>query len=141
MLPRIDGEFGVVGEPKLRFSAKGNGVFSARIVAKDRVRDQNGVWADGEPCFLDLVLFGMGAENAAESILSGDTIVVSGKLQMREWTNDQGEKRTSYQIVADSIGMSMKWNPAPSQKKDRATEKPQTAAEQNWGPENLTPPF
>lgn len=110
MLPTINGEFGIVADPDLRFSDKGSAWLKLRGIAKDRVRDASGTWSDGDPLFIDIVT-NNGAENLYDSIVKGDTIIVSGKLKQREYEKD-GEKRTVMEIRADSIGVSTRWNPA-----------------------------
>ena len=110
MLPHIDGEFGVVAEPELRFSEKGSAWVKVRGIAKDRVRDASGTWGDGDPLFIDIVI-GNGAENLYESIVKGDTIMVSGKLKMRTWEKD-GQKRSTMDITADSVSVSLRGGPA-----------------------------
>ena len=113
MLPFISGEFGVVAEPEIRFSEKGSAWIKIRGIAKDRVRDANGTWGDGDPLFIDIVT-GMGAEHLYDSIVKGDTITVTGKLKQRQYEKD-GEKRTVMEIRADSVGVSTRWGPAKTQ--------------------------
>lgn len=110
MLPVINGEFGIVAVPELRFSEKGSAWIKLRCIAKDRVRDSNGQWTDGDPLFIDVVT-GSGAEHLYESVVKGDTITVSGKLKQREYEKD-GEKRTVYEIRADYVGVSTRWGTA-----------------------------
>ena len=110
MLPPICGEFGIVADPEIRFSDKGNAWLKVRCVAKDRVRDAMGQWADGDPVFIDVVV-NQGAENLYESVVKGDTIIVVGRLKQREYEVD-GQKRTTYQIAADSVGVSVRWGTA-----------------------------
>ena len=114
MLPSINGEFGVVADPELRFSEKGNSWIKIRGVAKDRVRDSNGTWGDGDPLFIDIVT-NTGADNLFESIVKGDTITVAGKLKQREYEKD-GEKRVVYEIRADYVGVSIRWTTAKTPK-------------------------
>ena len=106
-LPVISGEFNLVAEPEIRFSDKGNGWAKLRGVAKDRVRDSNGNWTDGDPCFIDIIV-GAGSEHLVESVCKGDSVIVTGKLKQREFEYN-GEKRVSYSIVADSIGVSVRF--------------------------------
>lgn len=110
MLPTINGEFGVVAEPDLKFSNNGSAWLKLRGIAKDRVRDASGTWSDGDPLFIDIVC-NQGAENLFESIVKGDTVIVSGKLKQREYEKD-GQKRTVIEIRADSIGVSVRWGTA-----------------------------
>lgn len=114
MLPPITGEFGIVADPEIRFSEKGSAWAKLRCVAKDRVRDANGTWSDADPCFIDVIV-NQGAENLIESVVKGDSIVVVGVLKQREYEVD-GQKRTSYQIRADAIGVSVRWGTAKTQK-------------------------
>lgn len=108
-LPTVTGEFGVVGTPDLRFSNEGKPWMKIRGVAKSRKRGANGAWTDGESTFIDIIVFDVLATNLTEQNLGqGDSITVTGRLAMREWEQD-GQKRTSYQITADSIGMSLRW--------------------------------
>lgn len=112
MLPIITGEFGVVTDPELRFSDKGPAWIKVRGMAKDRVRDRyTGMYSDGDPLFVDIILNGQSAEHLFESIVKGDTITVSGKLKQREYEKD-GEKCTVMEIRADHIGVSVRWNTA-----------------------------
>jgi len=113
-LPIIHGEFTVVTEPELRFNDNGKAWLKIRGVAKDRVRDNNGGWTDGDPLFIDILL-NMGAEHMCESIAKGDSIIVSGKLRLREYQKDD-EKRVAYQIHAESAGVSTRWGPARTAK-------------------------
>lgn len=110
MLPVITGEFGVVKEPEIKFSEKGGAWAKIRCSAKDRKRDAQGNWTDADPLYINVVV-GNGAENLVESVLPGDTITVQGRLKMREYEVD-GQKRQEYQIVADVVGVSLRWNAA-----------------------------
>ena len=114
MLPPITGEFGIVKEPEIKFSEKGNAWLKIRVVAKDRVRDSSGTWSDGDPLFIDVIV-NQGAEHLYESVAVGDSIIVIGKLKQREYEVD-GQKRQAYQISADAVGVSTRWNPAKTPK-------------------------
>lgn len=109
MLGTVTVEGGLVREPEVRFGQTGKVWVKARIASKDRVRGADGGWTDGESTFIDVVAFGRQAENLAESVTTGDTIVVHGKLRSSEWETKEGEKRTSYEIVADIVGVSLLW--------------------------------
>jgi single-strand DNA-binding protein len=112
MLPDITGEFGVVAEPEIRFSESGKAWAKVRGVAKDRKRDSNGEWVDGDPIFIDILIFGKPAEHIVESVNKGDTIIVKGRLTPNNWTDKEGNERKEVKIMADEIGVSVRWNPA-----------------------------
>lgn len=116
-LPKVSGEFGIVKDPEIRFTEAGKCWLKVRGVAKKRVRDSNGVWADGDPLFIDIVVFGKPAEHLGDSIKKGDSITVEGSLEQNEWDDKEtGQKRQSMQIVADMVGVSTRWGVAKSQK-------------------------
>jgi single-strand DNA-binding protein len=116
-LPKVSGEFGIVKDPEVRFSEAGKCWVKVRGVAKKRVRDSNGTWADGDPLFIDIVVFGKQAEYLADSVKKGDSITVEGNLEQNEWDDKEtGQKRQSMQIVADIVGVSTRWGVAKSQK-------------------------
>lgn len=109
MLPHVSMECAVVEEPSLRFSAGGKAWLRLRVVAKDRVRGANGAWEDGDACFIGIVAFGKVAENITETVTKGTSLVVEGRLKMNQWTDESGTKRTDYEVVADQVGISLKW--------------------------------
>lgn len=135
MLPFTFVEGGLVADPELAFSQGGKAWARCRLVAKDRRRGDNGQWEDGDATFIDVVCFGKYAENLTESASKGDTVMVWGHLKQREYEVD-GQKRTSYQIVAESVGVSLAWNPA---KTERTTGTHSVSPNQGTGPEE--PPF
>ena len=99
----------LASDPELRFTAKGEPVVNFRIAVNHSVKTEDG-WADGEPTFYDVAAFRKaGAENVAESLTKGDTVLVHGEVHTRTWTNPEGEKRTSLQVNAREIGASMRW--------------------------------
>lgn len=112
MLPVITGEFGIVMEPETKFSESGKAWMRLRGIAKDRKRGATGEWEDGEAMFIDLLVFGKVAENLTESIVKGDTVIVSGKLSPNKWTDKDGVEHESLRVMVDTIGVSVRWNPA-----------------------------
>lgn len=137
MLPVIHGEFGVVADPEVKFSEKGNAWLRLRLIAKDRVRDTNGQWVDGKPLFLDAWIAGKMAENLTDSVSKGDSIIVSGKLEMNEWEDNTGTKRTSYRILVDQVGVSLRWSSTKQVTREQAVARVTEAFEAQ--PEQ--PPF
>lgn len=110
MLPTISGEFGIVKDPEIRFSENGGSWATVRCVFKDRKRDAQGQWVDGDPNFINVTI-SSGAEHFVDSVSKGDSIVLTGRLVIREYEQD-GVKRQSPEIRADSIGPSTRWNVA-----------------------------
>jgi single-strand DNA-binding protein len=138
-LASVVGEFGIVTEPQARFSDAGKAWVTFRGVTKERVRGSDGAWTDGNRTFIDVVVFGKEAENLVESAKVGDTVIVVGKMQQREWVEDDGTKRAAYRVVADQIGMSLKWSAYSA---TNAPERAVKAAEDTLGASVIEePPF
>ena len=49
------------------------------------------------------------AENIAASLTKGARVLVSGRLDVREYESRDGGKRTAVEIVADEIGPTLRW--------------------------------
>jgi single-strand DNA-binding protein len=69
--------------------------------------------------FFDIVCWREMAENASESLQKGARVIVTGRLDRREWENNEGEKRSKVEITADEVGPSLRWATAEVKKNDR----------------------
>lgn len=142
MLPEISGEFGVVADPEPSFSDKGNAWLRLRVVAKDRVRDSNGTWTDGDPLFLNAIVFSKQAEHLSDSILKGDTVILTGTLAPNVWTDKEGVEHKDVQIRVKEIGVSVRWAPAKSERMlGGGTTAPRASTEASGGTTPDEPPF
>ena len=43
------------------------------------------------------------AENAQQQLKKGALVLIEGKIQSREWQDQGGQKRTTFEIVAESF--------------------------------------
>ena len=59
--------------------------------------------AERETDFIDIVAWRSTAEFVSRFFTKGRMAVVSGRLQMRNWTDKEGNKRTSAEVVADNV--------------------------------------
>jgi single-strand DNA-binding protein len=94
----------VTRDPELRFTQGGMAVASFGLAWNRRRQDQ-----EDEVSFFDVTCFRQMAENVAESITKGARVVVYGTLQQRSWDNQEGERRSKVEILADDIAPSLKW--------------------------------
>lgn len=101
MLNHIDLMGRLVRDPELRRTQSGTPVVSFRI-AVDR---DFGTQPDGskETDFIDITAWRNTAEFVAKYFSKGRMAVVSGRLQMRSWTDSNGQKRVSAEVVADNV--------------------------------------
>ena len=83
-------------DPELRRTGEGTAVCSYYLAVKrPRVKDTTD--------FIDCVTWRQGAEYLTQYGHKGDIVAVSGSLQSREWTDKQGNKRRSWEVVTDSV--------------------------------------
>jgi single-strand DNA-binding protein len=106
-------------DPEMRYTATGRGQTTLGVAVSRRYQDRNGEWQE-ESGFYDVVCWGTLADNVAASLRKGSRVVVTGRLQHRTWENDQGEKRSKIEIVADEVGPSLRWATAEVHRVERS---------------------
>ena len=88
-------------DPELRYTQSNTPVVSFRVAVD---RDfQNRETGERQTDFIDCVAWRASAEFVSKYFQKGSMAVVSGRLQMRDWTDRDGNKRTSAEIVADNV--------------------------------------
>ena len=90
-------------DPELRSTASGMSVCSLRIASNTRRKNQaTGEWED-KPNFFDVTVWGAKGENCARFLAKGRPVALDGRLEWREWQDQQGNNRQSVEIVADNV--------------------------------------
>ena len=102
-------------DPELRRTQSGVAVvsFSLAVDRDFQSRDSGEKQTD----FIDIVAWRNTAEFVSKYFTKGRMAVVSGRLQIRDWTDREGGKRRSAEVVADNVyfGDSKKDGAAPAQ--------------------------
>ncbi|RKQ92493.1 single-strand binding protein [Solirubrobacter pauli] len=88
-------------DPELRSLPSGMSVCSLRIASNSR-RKENGEWVD-KPNYFSVTVWGAQGENAARFLAKGRPVALDGRLEWREWQDQNGNKREAIEIVADSV--------------------------------------
>jgi single-strand DNA-binding protein len=83
--------------------ASGNSVCSLRVACNGRRRNPSTQEWEDQPNYFDVTVWGAQGENCSRFLSKGRPIAVDGRLQWREWTDKEGQKRQSVDIVADSV--------------------------------------
>src|SRR5256714_3890489 len=90
-------------DPELRTTPSGMSVCKLRIACNTRRKDQSsGEWVD-KPNYFDVTVWGGQGENCATYLQKGRPVAVDGRLEWREWGDQEGNKRQSIDIIADSV--------------------------------------
>lgn len=88
-------------DPELRYTATGTAVASFTIACgRDFADKQSG---ERETDFIDCVAWRQTGEFVSKYFQKGSMAVVSGRLQIRGWTDKDGNKRRTAEIVADNV--------------------------------------
>lgn len=136
MLPPVNAEMRVGTDPELRFTPAGMPICSFRAVASSRKEEPKGSgnWVDDRTAWVTVTTFQQTAENVVESIQKGDLVVVLGRLEVQEWTDNENNKRISVNVVADTIGPSLRWSTAKVSQAPRTNGggPPQQQQSQQW---------
>ena len=88
-------------DPELRHTQSGVAVASFRLAVDRDFKDKN----TGERAtdWIDVVAWRQTGEFVSRYFTKGRMAVVEGRLQMRDWTDKDGNKRTSAEVVADNV--------------------------------------
>lgn len=88
-------------DPELRRTGSGLAVASFCVaVERDYPNKDTG---EKEVDFISCVAWRQTGEFVSKYFQKGSMIVVSGRLQMRNWTDAEGHKRTTAEVVADNV--------------------------------------
>lgn len=87
-------------DPELRRTGSGIAVASFTLAVD---RDFTAQGAERETDFVDIVAWRNTAEFVSKYFTKGRMAVVSGRLQIRNWTDKEGNKRRSAEVVADNV--------------------------------------
>ena len=87
-------------DPELRRTQSGTAVTSFSIACDRDFKSQSG---EKETDFIDIVAWRGTAEFVSKYFTKGRMAIVEGRLQIRDWTDNNGGKRRSAEVVADNI--------------------------------------
>lgn len=101
MLNRITIMGRMTKDPELRRTESGLSVTSFTVAVDRDFSGKDG--SDKETDFIDCVAWRQTADFVSKYFTKGRMIVVSGRLQIRSWTDKEGNKRRSAEVVADNV--------------------------------------
>lgn len=87
-------------DPELRQTTTGTSVCSFSVACDRDYKPENG---ERETDFVDIVAWRGTGEFVSKWFGKGDQIIVDGRLQIRDWTDKDGNKRRSAEVVADNV--------------------------------------
>ena len=111
----------VAGDVTKRRTAAGD-VVNFRVMSSERRYDAaSGEWQDGAQFSARVTCWRRLAENVHRCVVKGDPVVINGKLAVREYEVD-GQRRSSTEIEAKSVGLDLRKVPAGVLPDERAAD-------------------
>ncbi len=89
-------------DPELRYLPNGTAVTTFTI-ASNRVYTLQSGEKKEEVTFMRVVVWGRRAETCGEYLAKGSSAFVEGRLQSRTWEGQDGQKRSTVEIIADNV--------------------------------------
>ena len=88
-------------DPELRHTPNGVSVASFTLAVDRGFTPKDG--GDRQTDFIDVVAWRNSAEFVSKYFTKGQMAAVVGRLQIRDWTDKEGNKRRSAEVIAESI--------------------------------------
>lgn len=116
-------------DPELRHTQTGTAVASFTLAVDRDFKDRQ----SGEKAtdFIDVVAWKHTGEFVSRYFTKGRMAVVEGRLQMRDWTDRDGNKRRSAEVVADNVyfGDSKKEDSEPGSNREYRQDQSSSASD------------
>lgn len=87
-------------DPELRRTGSGTAVASFSLAVDRDFKTQDG---ERETDFIDIVAWRSTAEFVSKYFTKGRMAVLEGRMQVRDWTDKDGNKRRSTEVIAENI--------------------------------------
>jgi len=89
-------------DPELRFVPSGQAVANLRLATNRKYKAGNGEWKE-EVTYVSVEVWGKSAEACGEYLKKGSPLLVEGRLKLKEWTAQDGQKRSLLEVVAERV--------------------------------------
>lgn len=113
------------GDPVVRYDAAGSAIANFSIACSERYKDRDGN-AQERTEWVRVVMFGKKAE-LAQYLKKGNNVFIGGRMQTREWTNKEGLKVNTTEIVCEEVDFltpkDQNGDQAPAEKAPQRQEK------------------
>ena len=108
----------ITRDPELRYTPSGQANVRLGVAVNRKWQDRSsGEWQEATS-FFDVIAWRELAENVNESLKKGARVIVTGRLEQRTW-EQEGNKRSVVEIIADEVAPSLRWATAKVEKTER----------------------
>jgi len=91
-------------DPETRYTGSGQAVANFTMATDESYKDRNGE-RQKRTEWHRITAWGKLAEICQQYLKKGTMVYIEGRIQSREWQDKEGQKRTSYDIVANTMKM------------------------------------
>jgi single-strand DNA-binding protein len=91
-------------DPETRYTGGGQAVANFSVATDETYKDKAGD-RQKRTEWHKIVVWGKQAEIAQQYLKKGSLIFIEGRIQSREWQDKEGQKRTSFEIIANNFRM------------------------------------
>ncbi len=93
----------LAADPELRYTQSGKAVANFRIAVNRRwLNNETGAWEDSA-IFVPIVVWGKQAENCSTYLQKGRRVAVDGRLRIRSFETQDGDRRRVTEVVAGEV--------------------------------------
>jgi single-strand DNA-binding protein len=93
----------------LRVIASGKSIATFTVVSSKSVKQADGTWENTDTTFWDIKCWGKTAENVADSVEKGMSVIVVGTAVQENWDDKAtGAKRSKIAVTAWNVGVDLK---------------------------------
>ena len=101
----------LTADPELRYTQAGNAVATFNLAVDRPFQNAQG---ESETDFIPIVVWGKSAEACANHLAKGRLCAVAGRMQVRSWEDQQGQRRYRTEVVANNVRF-LEWGRAQGQ--------------------------
>jgi single-strand DNA-binding protein len=123
----------LTADPELRYLPSGAAVANFTVASEARFFDkQSNEWKKKPTTFWRCAAWNQGerlklGENVVDALKKGDSVIVRGEIESREYTTKEGENRSVIEVRIETIGKDLRWH------QPAAGNPPAQAQGGNWG--------
>lgn len=122
-------------DPELRYTPNGTAVCNFTLAVQRSFRNRQGEY---DTDFIDIVVWRKQAENCANYLSKGRLVATEGRLQIRSYETDDGQRRRVTEVVANNVQF-LEW-PDDNDNQGQAQSQ-NSSADIDDGDEDIEVPF
>jgi single-strand DNA-binding protein len=89
-------------DPEVRYLPSGTPLADLGLAIDDSYKNKDGELVE-RTCFVDVTVWGKQGELCREYLSKGSPALIEGRLQLDQWENQQGEKRSKLKVRAERV--------------------------------------